>query len=147
MLRVTFTAQPGTHEFSQLKTFHIYPGQHITAQLRSSFHGPIESKIHCGDLIWQVLGDQPATEYKKLFWDHKVCAAIWSFWVCWAVRESEQGFSAARCTARDHWAAVQLLSASYVTQWSIHVGEKEEHKGFWSVKNYAMYKWSNPYLY
>lgn len=143
MLRVTFRAQPDTHEFfshrvsPEFKTFHIYPGQHITAQLRSSFHGPIESEIHCGDLIWQVLGDQLAMEYKKWLWEHKVCAAIWRFWVCWAVRENDQGFSAARCTARDHWAAAQLLSPSYVAQWSIHGihgGEKKSIKGLGVLK-------------
>lgn len=44
---------------------YIYTGQHITAQLRSYFHGPTESEIHCGDLILQVLGDQPATGNEK----------------------------------------------------------------------------------
>lgn len=89
MLRFIFAALHGTHESlscclpSQFETLYIYPGQHITAQPRSSFHGPTQAEIHCGDLIWQVLDDQPAREYEKWLWDHKASAAIGSLWKCW----------------------------------------------------------------
>ena len=119
MLRFIFTALPCTHELlshclsSQFETLHIHPGLHITAQLRSSFHGPAQAEIHCGDLIWQVLGDQPAREYEKWLWDRGASAAIGSLWKHWAVRENEPGSRTARRTAGDQRAAVQLISAPY----------------------------------
>lgn len=89
MLRFILTTLLSTHEFlsfslsTQFETLHIYPGQHITAKLRSSFHGPTQAEIHCADLIWQVLDDQPTREYEKWLWDSKVGAAIGFLWICW----------------------------------------------------------------